>query len=180
MGNEERKKNLPLSFYFFFLFSSNNVDDDASKFKSPSPRRVLEMFKFGKKPSKKEAEPEIEHPFEQKPENDHFSLLQQDEKLPEQSAKPSKKEDAATSAQKRHGFILAELVQTEKDYVEDLEMIVELFLVPLRANKLISKDEADGVFGNLPHLIPINRRLLENLKVFFLTAFKLSFLNFSL
>lgn len=141
----------------------NSLEDDANKLKSPSPRRVLEMFKFGKKTKKEPAaEPDIEHPFEQK--SDHFSLLEQAD-AQQSSLKPVAKEDAATAHRKRHGFILAELIQTEKDYVEDLEMIVELFLVPLRANKLVNKEEADGVFGNLPHLIPLNRHLLDKIKV---------------
>lgn len=139
------------------------MDEDSSKLKSPSPRRVLEMFKFGKKTKKETvSEPDIEHPFEQNA--DHFSLLEQADQQ-QAAQKPVVKEDAATANRKRHGFILAELIQTEKDYVDDLEMIVELFLVPLRANKLVSKEEADGVFGNLPHLIPLNRQLLDKVKV---------------
>lgn len=125
-----------------------------------------------------------------------------------------------TIRRKRHGFILAELIQTgggysliiliwrsvicrsfaEKDYVDDLEMITELFLVPLRASKIVNKvthrlirfhrlilllnhlcfkEEADKVFGNLPHLIPINRQLLDQLKVLSLVRFSF-FLIFSL
>ena len=80
----------------------------------------------------------------------------------------------------------------EKDYVDDLEMITELFMVPLRASKIVNKvthrlirfhrlilllnhlcfkEEADKVFGNLPHLIPINRQLLDQLKVLSLVRF---------
>lgn len=141
-----------------------------SGFRSPSPRRMLELLKS--KIGSKSKDLDIEHPFEQpvqpsdgeqQDEKDHFSLLQVDAAATLEKA-PVVREDPEIARRKRHGFILTELVETEEDYVNDCEMIVELFLVPLRINKVISKDEADNVFLNLPHLIPINRDLLDKIR----------------
>lgn len=47
--------------------------------------------------------------------------------------------DTASASQKRRVHILVELIETEEHYIKDMEMIVELFLVPMRAIKIISK-----------------------------------------
>ena len=137
------------------------------------------MF-FGSSGEIVEKEFVIAHPFEQgmkEEENssqtttttptDHFTLLDSvDKDMPNNEAERKKREqeDPEAAVRKRRGYILMELIETEEDYVKDMEMIVELFLVPLRITKVITKTEADNVFQNLPHLIPINRDLLERLK----------------
>jgi hypothetical protein len=149
------------------LAASKDSLSSSGAFRSPSPRRMLELLK-SKITSKKDLD--IEHPFEhpQTPpaeaeEKDHFQLLNSDTGAVA-AATHQAKEDPVVAQRKRHGFILAELVDTEEDYVKDCEMIVELFLVPLRINKVVSKEEADNVFQNLPHLIPANRDLLDKLR----------------
>ncbi len=57
-----------------------------------------------------------------------------------------------------------ELIKTEEDYVRDMQMIVELFLVPIRITGILSKTESDSVFQNISHLIPANQKLLDELR----------------
>ena len=121
---------------------------------------------------------EIAHPFEQpvvpKEEDvteaeatNHFLLLELGGVVgaDHMAAPAASPVDPETAQRKRHGFILEELLETEEDYLRDMEMIVELFLVPLRLNKVVSKQEGDNVFLNLPHLIPSNHDLLDKLRV---------------
>lgn len=56
---------------------------------------------------------------------------------------------------------LEEMILTERDYVYDLRLFIELYLYPLRAEKSISGDDLSDLFVNVEELLPINQRLLD-------------------
>ena len=60
--------------------------------------------------------------------------------------------------------ITEELIQTERDYVRDLEITIRLFLSPIRRQKLLSGYEIASLFSNLEQLLPINKALLDDLE----------------
>lgn len=59
--------------------------------------------------------------------------------------------------------VILEIITTESDYVEDLEIICELYLKPLRANKLIRPKDMSIIFSNLEIILGVNQELLKSL-----------------
>eukprot|EP00026_Physarum_polycephalum_P000840 Phypoly_transcript_00841.p1 GENE.Phypoly_transcript_00841~~Phypoly_transcript_00841.p1 ORF type:complete len:1276 (+),score=329.63 Phypoly_transcript_00841:96-3923(+) len=60
--------------------------------------------------------------------------------------------------------VYAELINTERQYVQDMKMTQEVFLDPVRENGLLNKDEVASLFSNLSALIPLNEDLLKKLE----------------
>ncbi|XP_078499661.1 dynamin-binding protein isoform X2 [Lissotriton helveticus] len=56
--------------------------------------------------------------------------------------------------------ILEELIQTEKDYVRDLEMCVEQIMVPLQRSQAHNID-FEGLFGNIQAVLTVSKMLLS-------------------
>ena len=56
-----------------------------------------------------------------------------------------------------------ELIQTEKDYIGKLELITRVFLKEIREKQLLNSYETVSLFSNIEDLIPINKKLLEEL-----------------
>eukprot|EP01105_Mastigella_eilhardi_P005770 TRINITY_DN1746_c0_g1_i2.p1 TRINITY_DN1746_c0_g1~~TRINITY_DN1746_c0_g1_i2.p1 ORF type:complete len:778 (-),score=176.68 TRINITY_DN1746_c0_g1_i2:96-2114(-) len=80
-------------------------------------------------------------------------------KTPEEKAKEEK--------QKREEYrkhIIAELIQTETTYVNNIKLTVELFIKPIDKAKLLTKDETLYLFSTLDLMLPFNEALLEALK----------------
>lgn len=59
--------------------------------------------------------------------------------------------------------VIEEIILTEADYVADLELIVEIYLLPLRANKLITEAEHATLFLNIEQLLLLQREFLKSL-----------------
>uniref|UniRef100_A0A7N9AVE5 Dynamin-binding protein n=1 Tax=Mastacembelus armatus TaxID=205130 RepID=A0A7N9AVE5_9TELE len=59
--------------------------------------------------------------------------------------------------------VIEELLQTEKDYLKDLQMCVEEIIEPLQ-KKQVKNVDFDGLFGNLSSVISLSQRLLETLQ----------------
>uniref|UniRef100_A0A8C0GZX1 DH domain-containing protein n=1 Tax=Chelonoidis abingdonii TaxID=106734 RepID=A0A8C0GZX1_CHEAB len=59
--------------------------------------------------------------------------------------------------------IIAELVQTEKDYLNDLELCIREVVQPLR-NKQIVRFDVDGLFSNIESVHQISAKLLSLLE----------------
>jgi FYVE/RhoGEF/PH domain-containing protein 5/6 len=57
-----------------------------------------------------------------------------------------------------------ELYTTEKTYVASLETLVKFYLKPLRTMNLISKNKVTFMFGNMEHILIINKELLDALE----------------
>uniref|UniRef100_A0A672HQ07 Intersectin 2a n=1 Tax=Salarias fasciatus TaxID=181472 RepID=A0A672HQ07_SALFA len=65
---------------------------------------------------------------------------------------------------KRQGYI-HELIQTEENYVEDLELVLEVFYKPMAESGRLTEAEMAVIFVNWRELIMCNTRLLKALRV---------------
>ncbi|XP_040920146.1 intersectin-2a [Toxotes jaculatrix] len=65
---------------------------------------------------------------------------------------------------KRQGYI-HELIQTEETYVEDLELVLEVFYKPMSESGRLTEDEMAVIFVNWRELIMCNTKLLKALRV---------------
>ncbi|KAG6924695.1 dynamin binding protein [Chelydra serpentina] len=73
---------------------------------------------------------------------------------------------AATEKQRmleKRSKVLEELLQTERDYIRDLEMCVEQIMVPLQQAQVQSVD-FEGLFGNIQMVISFSKQLLGALE----------------
>lgn len=59
--------------------------------------------------------------------------------------------------------VIEELLQTEKDYIKDLQMCVEEIIEPLQKKQMKNVD-FDGLFGNIASVIDLSQHLLEMLQ----------------
>ncbi|OPJ84361.1 dynamin-binding protein isoform A [Patagioenas fasciata monilis] len=59
--------------------------------------------------------------------------------------------------------VIEELLQTERDYIRDLEMCVERIMVPLQQAQMQNID-FEGLFGNIHMVISFSKRLLSTLE----------------
>ncbi|NXS95735.1 DNMBP protein, partial [Jacana jacana] len=59
--------------------------------------------------------------------------------------------------------VIEELIQTERDYIRDLEMCVERIMVPLQQAQMQNID-SDGLFGNIHMVISFSKQLLSTLE----------------
>uniref|UniRef100_A0AAV2KEG3 Uncharacterized protein n=2 Tax=Knipowitschia caucasica TaxID=637954 RepID=A0AAV2KEG3_KNICA len=65
---------------------------------------------------------------------------------------------------KRQGYI-HELIQTEETYVEDLELVLDVFHKPMSESGRLTEDEMAAIFVNWRELIMCNTKLLNALRV---------------
>lgn len=65
--------------------------------------------------------------------------------------------------EKRRQEVIFELLQTERDYVRDLELIINLYLNPMRKKKIVSPKDLAVLFSNIEMLVPVNSLLLKTL-----------------
>lgn len=56
-----------------------------------------------------------------------------------------------------------ELIQTEKAYIDDMTVVYEVFEVPLRQSKVITKEEIEGIFVNWQEILQCNHNFLKDL-----------------
>lgn len=72
-------------------------------------------------------------------------------------------------------LVLEEIVQTERDYVSDLENVVDkvihklwsfkcvqVFIQPINERGLLSKQECNSIFSNIMVLLPLNKQILAD------------------
>lgn len=52
--------------------------------------------------------------------------------------------------------VIKELINTESDYVKDLNVLINIFMVPLEESGIISYNESTILFSNLQDLLEIN------------------------
>uniref|UniRef100_A0AAQ4R1S5 Dynamin-binding protein n=1 Tax=Gasterosteus aculeatus aculeatus TaxID=481459 RepID=A0AAQ4R1S5_GASAC len=72
-------------------------------------------------------------------------------------------EDPELRMLEKRSKVIEELLQTEKDYIKDLQMCVEEIVEPLQ-KKQVKNVDFDGLFGNLGSVIDLSQRLLETLQ----------------
>ncbi|XP_066857016.1 dynamin-binding protein isoform X1 [Anser cygnoides] len=85
------------------------------------------------------------------------------------SQTPSLETSSAASESPEHRMlekrskVIEELLQTERDYIRDLEMCVERIMVPLQQAQMQSVD-FEGLFGNIQVVISFSKQLLSTLE----------------
>ncbi|OUM62223.1 hypothetical protein PIROE2DRAFT_62021 [Piromyces sp. E2] len=57
--------------------------------------------------------------------------------------------------------IIYEMIDTEKDYVNDLSLIIELYIQPLQNNNIISKKDQNTLFSSIEQIYGVNKELLS-------------------
>lgn len=72
--------------------------------------------------------------------------------------------EALDTIERQRQEVLFELVTTEAGYVADLNTIVQVFLEPLRARQLLTKEEIGKVFSNIEAIVPNNTNFLKELQ----------------
>lgn len=63
----------------------------------------------------------------------------------------------------RHN-IINELISTETEYVSSMDLVVEIFVNPLKENKLISDIDIDILFSNLETIVKVNKQIVKDLE----------------
>uniref|UniRef100_A0A3Q2DG07 Dynamin-binding protein n=1 Tax=Cyprinodon variegatus TaxID=28743 RepID=A0A3Q2DG07_CYPVA len=71
-------------------------------------------------------------------------------------------EDLDQRMLEKRSKVVEELLQTEEDYIKDLEMCIDEIIIPLQEKKV--KVDFEGLFGNINSVIELSRRLLGGLE----------------
>lgn len=74
------------------------------------------------------------------------------------------KKDKMTRAELRQN-VLIEIYNTEKDYIDDLETIISVFIIPLRTLEVVSEQVIYAIFSNVEVLINCNKEMVNELEV---------------
>ncbi|XP_052041351.1 dynamin-binding protein isoform X3 [Apodemus sylvaticus] len=64
----------------------------------------------------------------------------------------------------KRAMVVTELLQTERDYIRDLEMCIERVMVPLQQAQVPNVD-FEGLFGNMQAVIKVSKQLLAALEI---------------
>uniref|UniRef100_A0A673X4B6 Dynamin-binding protein n=1 Tax=Salmo trutta TaxID=8032 RepID=A0A673X4B6_SALTR len=72
-------------------------------------------------------------------------------------------EDPEQRMLEKRSKVIEELLQTEKDYIKDLQMCVKEIIQPLQ-RKQVQNIDFDGLFGNINSVIDLSRRLFKTLQ----------------
>jgi len=57
--------------------------------------------------------------------------------------------------------VIYEMIDTERDYVNDLSIIIELYIKPIRNNNILQKRDLNTLFSNVEQLYGVNQELLS-------------------
>ncbi|KAN0026491.1 hypothetical protein ACTFIV_007478 [Dictyostelium citrinum] len=64
---------------------------------------------------------------------------------------------------KMRNMVINEIINTEKDYIADLNIIVNFILTPLKDSKIIPDKDISIIFSNIQLLLNVNKELLSDL-----------------
>lgn len=73
---------------------------------------------------------------------------------------PSKSVDPSD----KKGMIINEIITTERDYVRDMEMVINVFYLPLKNETILEEKELRTLFSNLETIVNVNKQLLAELE----------------
>ncbi|XP_023785474.1 dynamin-binding protein isoform X2 [Cyanistes caeruleus] len=82
---------------------------------------------------------------------------------PSLESSPAAAESAEQRMLEKRAKVIDELLQTERDYIRDLEMCVERVMVPLQQAQMQNID-FEGLFGNIHMVINFSKQLLSTLE----------------
>eukprot|EP01114_Cavostelium_apophysatum_P015535 TRINITY_DN4249_c0_g1_i1.p1 TRINITY_DN4249_c0_g1~~TRINITY_DN4249_c0_g1_i1.p1 ORF type:complete len:916 (+),score=312.20 TRINITY_DN4249_c0_g1_i1:107-2854(+) len=57
--------------------------------------------------------------------------------------------------------VLSEIMMSERYYVRDLELVINLFLRPVQNNDLLSREESEALFSNIELILKVNQEILN-------------------
>ena len=57
---------------------------------------------------------------------------------------------------------IQEIIDTEEEYVNDLHIVSDAFILPMKFNKLVTDQEANVLFGQIEAIRKVNEKLLED------------------
>jgi hypothetical protein len=60
--------------------------------------------------------------------------------------------------------VIAELLNTERDYANDIEQLLNVFIMPIITQNIINKDEAVSLFANVEVILAVSKRLISSLE----------------
>jgi hypothetical protein len=60
--------------------------------------------------------------------------------------------------------VIQELIMTEQTYVQRLEVVVKVYIEPMRAGNVLKPDEMHGQFGCLEQIATVHRQFLQTLE----------------
>jgi len=60
--------------------------------------------------------------------------------------------------------VIYEIIETEKDYVRDLEIMIDLFVKPLKDKNILEAQDISKVFNNIEVIVNVNRTMLNDLE----------------
>lgn len=120
--------------------------------------------KLGESTHSENAVEDIEPP----PRSPHRVLTASD--LPTVPPRPDEVEKAQDAPAKRskdelRKECILEIYQTEKDYICDLELIIDVFIFPLRTMQVVTEQVLYSIFSNLEVLINCNKEMLKELEI---------------
>uniref|UniRef100_A0A672N3X5 Dynamin-binding protein n=1 Tax=Sinocyclocheilus grahami TaxID=75366 RepID=A0A672N3X5_SINGR len=90
-------------------------------------------------------------------------LASQPKSLESSPASATTTEDPEQRMLEKRSKVIEELLQTEHDYIKDLQMCVKEIIQPLQKKQVQSID-FDGLFGNINSVIDLSRRLYKTLQ----------------
>ncbi len=73
--------------------------------------------------------------------------------------------------------VVNEILISERYYVRDLEIVVKLFLTPLRSLSIISTGELDTLFSNIELILKVNKEILGTMIQDFMDAGNIQLMN---
>ncbi|XP_069836116.1 dynamin-binding protein isoform X2 [Dendropsophus ebraccatus] len=98
-----------------------------------------------------------------KKKQDMTLLSSQPETLEESPSPASTAENSETRMLEKRSKVIEELLQTERDYLRDLDTCVEHIMLPLQATQMMNVDY-DVLFGNICSVIDVTKTLLGALE----------------
>lgn len=60
--------------------------------------------------------------------------------------------------------VINELLTTERDYINDLELLLNSFIMPVISHNIITQDEALTLFANVEIILAVSKRFLSSLE----------------
>ncbi|XP_045363510.1 dynamin-binding protein isoform X2 [Camelus bactrianus] len=92
-----------------------------------------------------------------------MTLLSSQSASPVAPSGPVSTENPEQRILEKRAKVIEELLQTERDYIRDLEMCIERIMVPLQQAQIPNID-FEGLFGNMQMVIKVSKQLLADLE----------------
>ncbi|XP_071956692.1 protein still life, isoforms C/SIF type 2-like isoform X2 [Antedon mediterranea] len=150
------------------VFGDEDVEDDIAS--ETSPNSTTKTIKYMYDPNEEEA---MNKENKTKDKGQIEQLLKDAEQITELCRTipsrhnslecPSTDEDQRVAASRLRKVIM-ELIDTERGYLKDLNVLVGRYLEPLQSESFLSADEIDSLFGNVKEIIKFQKTFLRCLE----------------